>query len=75
MDNNINFTQILVNFTALVSFVGSRQLITDVYNRKQHIFDNPLIKILIILSILYMNIKNLKITILFFFFYILFIEE
>lgn len=75
MDNNINFTQILVNFTALVSFVGSRHLITDVYNRKQHIFDNPLIKILIILSILYMNIKNLKITILFFFFYILFIEE
>ena len=69
MDTAVN------NFTGLVSFIGSKHIISDVYDSKKQYIAHPIMKILIILSILYMNIKDVKITILIFFIYILFIES
>lgn len=59
----------------LISFIGGRLVITDVYTSQSNFIANPIIKIIIIVSILYTNLKDLKIAIAMFFVYILFIEN
>jgi hypothetical protein len=72
MDNSVNP---IFNITALMAFIGGRYIITDFYNKKPDFFKHPMIKILILISILYMNIKDLKLTIFIFFVYVFFIEN
>jgi hypothetical protein len=65
----------ILNFTALLAFFGGRHVISDFYEHRQDLLCNPIIKILILFSILYMNIKDVKISILIFFIYIFFIDN
>ena len=55
--------------------MGGRHIISDFYDHRPDILCNPLVKIIILLSMLYMNIKNVKISILLFFIYIFFIDN
>ena len=72
MGNRVNP---VLNITALLAFIGGRYIITDFYNKKPNFFKHPIVKIIILISILYMNIKDLKLTILIFFVYVFFIEN
>lgn len=62
-------------FASLIAFMGGRHIISDFYDHRPDILCNPLVKILILLSMLYMNLKNIKITIFLFFVYIFFIDN
>jgi len=64
-----------LHITSLISFFGARHIISDFYDHRQDLLCNPLVKIAILFSILYMNIKNLKLTIIMFFFYVFFIDN
>lgn len=66
---------LLLSFSSLIAFMGGRHIISDFYDHRPDILCNPLVKILILLSMLYMNIKNTKITIFLFFVYIFFIDN
>ena len=66
---------LLLSFTSLISFIGGRHVISDFYDHRSDILCNPLVKIIILFSILYMNVKNTKITIILFFIYIFFIDN
>lgn len=68
-------TNHFLNFSSLIAFFGGRHVISEFYDSRQDILCNPFVKIIILFMIIYMNIKNLKITILIFFFYILFIDN
>jgi hypothetical protein len=63
------------SFTGLIAFVGGRHIISEFYDSKKDYLSNPVIKIIIIISILYINIKDIKITIFIFFIYMLFVES
>jgi hypothetical protein len=65
----------LGGFASLIAFMGGRHIISDFYDHRPDILCNPLVKILILFSMLYMNIKNVKITIILFFIYIFFIDN
>lgn len=65
----------LAGFASLIAFMGGRHIISDFYDHRPDILCNPLVKILILLSMLYMNIKHVKITIFLFFVYIFFIDN
>lgn len=64
-----------LSFASLISFIGGRHVISDLYNNRQDLLCNPLVKIIILFSILYMNIKNIKLSIILFFVYIFFIDN
>ena len=64
-----------LNISSLLAFFGGRHVISDFYDHRQDILCNPLVKIVILFTIIYMNIKNLKVAILIFFFYILYIDN
>lgn len=64
-----------LGFAALFSFLGGRHVISDFYDHRPDILCNPLVKIVILFSILYMNIKNVKLSVILFFIYILFIDN
>lgn len=68
-------SSLLLSFTSLIAFVGGRHVISDFYDHRSDILCNPLVKIIILFSILYMNIKNIKLTIIIFFIYIFFIDN
>lgn len=75
-----SFKQVLpdvsfINFTSLIAFMGGRHVISDFYDHRPDILCNPVVKIAILFSILYMNIKNIKVSILLFFFYIYFVDN
>lgn len=65
----------LSGFASLIAFMGGRHIISDFYDHRPDILCNPLVKILILLSMIYMNLKHVKITILLFFVYIFFIDN
>lgn len=69
------FNIIANNLTTLVAFIGGRYIISEIYDEKKDYFTHPIIKILLIISILFINIKDFKITIIIFFIYLLFIEN
>jgi hypothetical protein len=64
-----------LGFASLFAFIGGRHVISDLYDHRQELLCNPLVKIIILFSILYMNIKNVKLSIVIFFIYILFIDN
>lgn len=64
-----------LNFAALFSFMGGRNIISDLYDHRPDILCSPIVKIIILFSILYMNIKHIKLTIILFFIYIIFIDN
>ena len=64
-----------LSFASLVAFIGGRHVISDFYDHRPDILCNPLVKIIILFSILYMNIKNIKLSIVLFFVYVLFIDN
>jgi len=68
-------TNIGLNFASLISFIGGRHVISDLYDNRKDILCNPLVKVIILFSIMYMNIKNIKLSIILFFIYILFIDN
>lgn len=63
------------SFTTLFAFVGGRHVISDLYDHRQDLLCNPIIKIIILFSIIYMNMKSIKTTIFIFFIYIFFIDN
>jgi hypothetical protein len=65
----------LINFMSLFSFVGARHVISDLYDNRRDLLCNPIIKIIILFSIIFVNIKNVKISILIFFIYLCFIDN
>lgn len=67
-----NFT---LSLASLVAFIGGRHVISDLYDHRQDLLCNPLVKIIILFSIIYMNIKNLKLATLLFFLYIFVIDN
>lgn len=69
---NSNFA---LSLASLMSFYGGRHIISDFYDHRQDILCNPFVKVLILFSVLYMNIKSLKISILLFFVYLFFIDN
>lgn len=76
--NNPNYkpnTSYDLGFASLFAFLGGRHVISDFYDHRPDILCNPLVKILILFSILYMNIKDIKISIILFFVYIIFIDN
>lgn len=64
-----------LGFASLIAFIGGRHVISDFYDHRPDILCNPLVKIVILFSILYMNIKNVKLSIVLFFIYIFFIDN
>jgi hypothetical protein len=64
-----------LSFASLISFIGGRHVISDLYNNRPDILCNPIIKVIILFSILYMNIKNIKLSIILFFVYIFFVDN
>jgi hypothetical protein len=62
-------------FTNLIAFMGARHVINDFHETNKTFLQNPLIKLLILISILYMNIKEPKLTIIIFFLYVLIVES
>jgi hypothetical protein len=64
-----------LQFAALIAFIGGRNVISDLYDHRQDLLCNPIVKIIILFCILYMNIKHIKTTIILFFIYILFIDN
>jgi hypothetical protein len=64
-----------VNFANLIAIIGSRSIINEFYTNRQDLVCNPLIKVIFLFSIIYANIKHVKISIILFFFYLLFIDN
>lgn len=64
-----------LSVASLIAFIGGRHVISDFYDHRPDILCNPLVKILILFSILYMNIKNVKLSIVLFFLYIFFVDN
>lgn len=64
-----------LNFASLIGFIGGRHVISDFYDHRPDLLCNPIIKILVLFSVLYMNIKNVKITVIIFFFYVFFVDN
>jgi hypothetical protein len=64
-----------LHFAGLIAFIGGRSVISDLYDHRQDLLCNPIVKILILFCMLYMNIKHIKTTIVLFFIYILFIDN
>ena len=64
-----------LTMTSLISFIGARHVISDFYDHRPDILCNPLVKIIILFSIIYMNIKSVKFSIMIFFIYILLIDN
>ena len=62
-------------FTNLIAFMGARHVVNDFHETNKMFLQNPLIKLLILISILYMNIKEPKLTIVIFFLYVLVVES
>lgn len=65
----------LLNFSSLISFFGGRNVISDFYNNRRDLLCNPFVKIVILFAVIFMNIKNFKLSILLFFLYILFLDN
>lgn len=65
----------LLNFLSLIAFFGGRYVISDFYDNRKDILCNIFVKILMLFSIIYINIKNLKLSIIIFFIYIFFLDN
>jgi len=68
-------TNHFLSISSLIAFFGGRHVISDFYDNRQDILCNPLVKTIILFTIIYMNIKHVKVSILIFFFYILFVDN
>lgn len=65
----------VLNIASLIAFMGGRHVISDFYDHRQDILCNPVVKVVILFSILYMNVKNIKLSVLLFFGYIFLIDN
>lgn len=65
----------LLSIVSLISFIGGRHVVSDFYEHRQDLLCNPLFKVLILFCIIYMNFKNLKVSIALFFLYVFFIDN
>lgn len=64
-----------LSIASLIAFIGGRHVISDLYDHRIDLLCNPFVKIIILFSILYMNIKNVKLSIIMFFIYIFLIDN
>ncbi len=69
------YNNITSGFVSFVAFLGGRHLITELYGKRQDIFCNPIVKIVILFCVIYLNFKNIYIAIVLFFIYIIFVEN
>jgi hypothetical protein len=69
------YTSLSTGIFSFISFLGGRHLITELYSKRQDIFCNPIVKIIILFSIIYINFKNIYLSIILFFLYVIFIEN
>jgi hypothetical protein len=68
-------TNHFLSISSLIAFIGGRHVVSDLYNHRQDILCNPVVKIIILFSIIYMNIKHVKASIIIFFIYIFLIDN
>ena len=68
-------TPFINNIASLLAFFGGRHVVSDIYDRRSDLLCHPIIKIIFLFSIILMNIRNFKISILLFFIYIFFIDN
>lgn len=64
-----------LSISSLISFFFARHIISDLYDHRPDIVYHPFIKIIGVFCIIYMSIKHLKVSIILFFIYILFIDN
>lgn len=64
-----------LSIATLFAFLGGRHVVSDLYAHRQDLLCNPLMKILILFSIIYMSIKDVKLSIIIFFIYLFFIDN
>jgi hypothetical protein len=69
------YTSLSTGIFSFISFLGGRHLITELYSKRQDIFCNPIAKIIILFSIIYLNFKNIYLSIILFFLYVIFVEN
>ncbi len=69
------YTSFMSGIVTFISFLGGRHVITELYSKRQDLFCNPLVKIVILFCIIYLNFKNLYLSIILFFSYIIFVEN
>lgn len=67
--------ELLLNICSLITFFGSRHVVSDLYNHNYQLLCNPFVKIFILFSIIYMNMKDIKISIILFFMYLFVIDN
>ena len=64
-----------ISIATLVAFIGGRHVVNDLYEHRQDIICNPIIKIIILFSIIFMSIKDVKMSIIIFFIYLFLIDN
>lgn len=64
----------LLNVFTLISFFGGRHIISEFYDHRPDLICNPIVKTVVLFSIIYMNVKNVKISVILFFLYVYFID-
>lgn len=69
------YSSFMSGIVTFISFLGGRHVITELYSKRQDLFCNPLVKITILFCIIYLNFKNIYLSIVLFFLYIIFIEN
>ena len=65
----------ILSFCNLIAFIGARDLNTDFYERRPDIICNKFIRGIILFSIIHMNIKSIKYTVIVFFIYQILIDD
>lgn len=64
-----------LSIASLIAFIGGRHVVSDLYKHRQDLLCNPLVKIVILYSIIYMSIKDAKLATILFFVYIFTIDN
>ncbi len=73
MEDGVN--GLLGGAVSLLAFFGGRDVVSTFYQRNRALLCNPFLRFFILFSVIYINIKNVKYSIIFFFLYILLIDD
>lgn len=65
----------MLSFASLFAFIGGRHVINDLYAHRPDILCNPFVKMVILFSIFYMNIKDVNVSIVLFGLYVVYVSR
>ncbi len=68
-------TKMFMNILSLFAFIGTRHVIGDLYDNRLELLSNPVLKVIFLFSVIYINLKSIRLSILVFFGYLLFITN